>query len=113
MNRPESDTPCLKTWLISRHGAAREWVELKGVPVDRILTHLEQKDYLSMVPGDCVIGNLPLAWIARLNAHGVRYINLDLTIPAHLRGQELDLAAFQACQPALTEYRVEQIKRWS
>jgi CRISPR-associated protein Csx16 len=92
----------MSTYLVTRHQGAIDWLTSKGVKVDGVLAHIESEDDFS--PGDVVIGILPVNLIAKLNQKGVRTIVLSLTMPAHLRGQELNMEGMEACEPRLDEY---------
>lgn len=97
---------CKRVWLISRHPAVSDWLAEQGCVVYARIEHLDGQLLGQMQEGDCVIGNLPLSWIEKLNGIGVRYLNLDLRVPMVWRGQELDLQRLKQCHPCLMEYRV-------
>lgn len=97
----------MATYLITRHRTAAEWILEQGVLVDRVLTHIDNVEHLST--GDVVIGILPLNLIARLNAKGVRYIHLDIKVPAELRGQELSIEQLRDLDVQLIEYIVKRV----
>ncbi|HPE60797.1 MAG: CRISPR-associated protein Csx16 [Thiothrix sp.] len=74
------------TYFISRHAGAAAWAESEGFHVDRQLAHF---DVESVMPGDTVLGTLPVNLVAAVNARGGRYFHLTLELPAEARGREL------------------------
>lgn len=96
----------MTTWFISRHPGAVAWANLQGLQVDRHIAHLELEQIKA---GDTVIGSLPVNLIAEVCAQGVRYLNLSLDLPAHLRGQELSLAQMTECKARLEAYDVSNL----
>lgn len=74
---------------------------------DVYLTHLN--DDMPLKAGDVIIGTLPINIIAQINAMGVRYIHLSLTIPPHLRGVELNVDELNECQATLEEFLVKKL----
>lgn len=78
-----------------------------GVDFDVHLTHLN--DDMPLKAGDVIIGTLPINIIAQINAMGVRYIHLSLTIPPHLRGVELNVDELNECQATLEEFLVKKL----
>ncbi len=76
----------MTTWFISRHPGAREWVRKQGVAIDRYLDHLRPEQIL---PGDTVIGSLPVNLAAEVCQRGACYLHLSVDIPPNYRGKEL------------------------
>tara|TARA_R110002167_G_scaffold366450_1_gene597509 strand:+ start:19591 stop:19911 length:321 start_codon:yes stop_codon:yes gene_type:complete len=88
--------------IVSRHPASVRWLMMNLVDVDAIQHHL---DLAQLRSGDCVYGNLTAHLVAQLNDLGVRYFHLQIQIPEHLRGVELDDSELMALNPCLTEIR--------
>ncbi len=83
-------------WFVSRHPGALAWMQRHNLHFDRHATHLDIRD---IVPGDTVIGSLPIHLAAALCAGGARYVHLSLDLPSTWRGRELqadDLDRFGA-----------------
>ena len=59
--------------------------------------------------GDTVVGVLPIAMIARLQAASVCCISVELSIPAHLRGKELSATEFNQLKPTLKIYHIADV----
>lgn len=97
----------MTTYFITRHLGALDWAKQNGVDFDVHLTHLN--DDMPLKVGDVIIGTLPINIIAKINAMGVRYIHLSLTIPPHLRGVELNVTELNECQAVLEEFLVKKL----
>lgn len=100
-------------YIITRHGGAQQWINQQieagsyaqfSGQASQHLTHLASDVVLQH--GDIVIGNLPVGMIATFNKNGVRYFHLDITIPAELRGKELELEQLIQLGATLQEYCV-------
>lgn len=91
-----------KTWLVSRHPGAQEWLRRQG---------LEGEPRAHLAPdevgrGDCVIGTLPVHRVLELGRVGARYVHLRVELPAALRGVELDAEQLEALGARLEPLRV-------
>jgi len=99
----------MTVYFVSRHDGALRWARIlqkqNALPFD-IDAYVNHIDSQALRKGDVVIGTLPLREAQRLREHGVRFLNLDLQVPADLRGQELTATQMAACGATLTEYRV-------
>lgn len=73
--------------FVSRHPGAVEWLARQHIHVDRYHRHL---DISQVAAGDCVIGTLPIQLVAEVCERGAEYRHLNVSLPEHLRGQELD-----------------------
>jgi len=95
----------MTTYFVSRHPGAKEWATAQGFAVDVMLEHL---DLSILHPGDKVLGSLPVNLVAELNAIGVRYFHLTLSLPPELRGQELSATLMQQLGARLEEHEVRR-----
>jgi len=95
-----------RTWLVSRHPGAREWLLAQNLKIDTTVAHLDPEQVNA---GDRVIGTLPLHLAADLCARSARVLFLALDIPAVLRGVELDRHQMEQCKARLEEFHVERI----
>ncbi len=93
----------MTTWFVSRHPASREWALEHDIHADHWVSHL---DAGLPVPGDTVIGTLPINMVHGLNQRGVRYIHLSMIIPEEWRGEELTLAELNDCELHLRQFIV-------
>lgn len=91
-----------KIWLVSRHPGAQAWLRRRGLEGEW-RAHLGPGE---AGPGDCVIGTLPLHRVLELGRVGARYLHLEVEVPAHLRGQELDADQLDALGARLVPLRV-------
>ncbi len=96
----------MSTYFISRHPGARDWAAEEGLAVDEVIVHL---DPTLIVPGDILIGSLPVNLAAEVCARGGRYVNLSLDLPAALRGVELSAEQMRDCGARIEEYRVLRV----
>lgn len=93
----------MKTFFVSRHPGAIDWIKTQGLNIDRWVTHL---DIAEIQAGDQVIGNLPVPMVCTINQLGAHYIHLAVEVPASLRGQELSSADLALLGAKLISYRV-------
>lgn len=95
-------------YFISRHSGAAQWFKQQGIEIKQHYFHCTDMSVFNKE--DVVYGNLPLHLIEILTKQGVRYFNLVLDVPAHLRGTELSGRDFEDCEPRFIEYKVVAIK---
>ena len=93
----------MTTWFISRHPGARRWVEEEGFAIDRMVDHLDPAEVL---PGDRVLGTLPVHLAAAVCTRGGRYFHLSLELPPEYRGRELGAEDLRRLGARLEEFRV-------
>jgi putative CRISPR-associated protein (TIGR02620 family) len=67
----------MTTWFVSRHSGALQWMQLRGIPFDRHVLHLEPQD---VHPGDTVIGSLSVNLAAEI-CWGAASWHLTCTLP--------------------------------
>ncbi len=91
----------MTTWFVSRHDAALQWMQQRGHAFDRHVTHL---DPIHVLPGDAVIGTLPVNLAAQVCARGAAYWHLALATPADARGRELSMQEMQALGATLQRF---------
>lgn len=96
----------MTTFFVTRHPGALDWARRRGIAFDAHVVHLDPE---KVGAGDTVIGSLPVHLAAAVCAHGARYFNLSLDLPANLRGRELDAATLEECRARIEEYRVEKL----
>jgi CRISPR-associated protein Csx16 len=96
----------MKTYLVTRHIGAIEWLYSKGIKVDAQFVHLT--DVNQFQAGDVVVGILPLAFICQLNQRGVVYLHISVTLPFECRGKELTSAMLEQYQAKLERFDVVQ-----
>jgi CRISPR-associated protein Csx16 len=97
----------MTTYLVTRHAGAIEWARKRGHN-GTLIKHFASDVVL---PGDTVIGNLPLHIAAEVISKGARYLHLELRTPEDLRGRELSAADMERDDVAATlvEYKIERI----
>lgn len=100
----------MRSWFVSRHPGAVEWIRDMGVEIDLWVSHL---DLCELVPGDVVIGTLPLPQVAELQSRGATYWHLALDLPAEMRGKELSVAEMRRFGARLQCYKVELVGTWA
>lgn len=91
-------------YFVSRHPGAITWAERQGIPVDRVIDHL---DITVIQAGDTVIGTLPVNLAAEVCHRGARYLHLSLNLPAELRGRELSAGELERCGACVEEFFVK------
>ena len=90
-------------YFVTRHPGAIEWAAGQGLRIDRLLAHLDPS---IIVPGDTVIGILPVNLAARVCERGGRYLNLSLDLPIEARGRELSADELEAYGARIEGYTV-------
>ncbi len=95
-------------YFVSRHPGAITWAERQGIPVDRVIDHL---DITVIQADDTVIGTLPVNLAAEVCHRGARYLHLSLNLPAELRGRELSAGELERCGAEIEEYNVLRIQQ--
>ncbi|MDO4223962.1 MAG: CRISPR-associated protein Csx16 [Acinetobacter sp.] len=101
----------MATYFISRHAGAIAWIQQEPIHIDHYLTHIHDDDLAMFQAGDDVIGILPTAIIADLNAKGVRYFHLSYRTPQAWRGVELSAEQLRALGACLQEFHVQRIEQ--
>ncbi len=82
----------MATYLVTRHEGTRLWVTAaarKGrlpFEIDHVVEHLDPS---RLAKGDVVVGTLPIAIAAELEARKIEFWALDLDLPPEERGKEL------------------------
>lgn len=90
-------------YFISRHQGAIDWIQQQSIHIDIFQNHLEPS---ILQAGDVVIGTLPINIVAQIQQLGVRYVHLNLELPAAQRGVELSPALMDQFGAKLIEYQV-------
>ena len=93
--------------FVTRHRGALEWARASGFETATAVTHLEVEQLL---PGDTVIGTLPVHLAAAVCARGARYLHLALDMPEHLRGVELSAEQMAQCGARVEQYLVRRLE---
>lgn len=91
-------------YYISRHPGALDWLRANAPRPAMLIRHLSSLDALG--PEDTVIGTLPIHLVAEVCRRGVRYLHLQIDLPAHLRGVELTAEQLTELDAHLVEYFV-------
>lgn len=97
----------MTTWFVSRHPGALQWMEQHGPAFDQHVPHL---DPAQVLPGDTVIGTLPVNLAAQVCARGAAYWHLALEVPAEARGRELSAQELQALGATLQRFHIRPHK---
>lgn len=93
----------METVVVTRHGALIDFLRDAGIIGSdaRIIAHVNPDD----IQGKRVVGVLPL----RLACLAAEIVEVDLNIPAELRGSELTLEQVRTLFRGVTVYRVERV----
>lgn len=99
----------MTSYLVTRHEGTRQWVQAMAAEdrlpfrIDRVLEHL---DPAQLHKGDVVVGTLPVHVAAALHGKGVTFWSLDLDVPPHERGKELNEQQIAGYGGRFTRYEV-------
>jgi CRISPR-associated protein Csx16 len=93
-------------YFVSRHPGAQEWAREENIAVDALVEHL---DPAQVMPGDTVIGSLPVNLAAEVCERGARYLHLSLELPLTLRGRELSAQDMRRYGARLEEFTVRRV----
>lgn len=96
----------MTTWFVSRHPGAIEWIKGEAITIDRWVEHL---DVDLIMPGDLVIGTLPLMAAASVTAKGARFLALVLPQAHFDRGKEHSGSEMAARGAYLQEFVVHAL----
>lgn len=96
----------MTTYFVSRHGGAIAWARRHALLVDAWVDHL---DTSQLVPGDSVVGTLPIHLVADACARGAAYLHLQVDLSAPQRGRELEADDLDALGARLVGYRVTRV----
>jgi CRISPR-associated protein Csx16 len=95
----------MKTWLVTRHPGAREWLARRFDPASiQVVAHL---DINVIHTGDQVVGTLPVQAIAEIWARGGVYHHLTFAMAPEHRGRELSAADLDALGATLQCFYAE------
>ncbi|MCW8109600.1 CRISPR-associated protein Csx16 [Alteromonas ponticola] len=111
MDKVKIISPTNRFWFVGRHKGSADWVKLQGIHIDYYVEHIDVDN--GPQPGDTVIGTLPVHLIAQLNAMGVRFVHLQLSLSNEDRGKELCARRLLSLRPKLVEYlalKIQQVK---
>lgn len=93
--------------LITRHTGAVEWAMKCGYSFDKKIKHLD--DISSIEPNNRYFGILPVNLAAEVCAIGSGYFHLNLEIPPHLRGVELDAEQLSDCNAHFEQFFITKV----
>ncbi|MCX7111682.1 MAG: CRISPR-associated protein Csx16 [Proteobacteria bacterium] len=94
-------------YFITRHPGAKAWAEAEGITVDQFVVDF---DPASTLPGDIVMGSLPVNLAAEVSARGGRYFHLCLPLAHEWRGRELSVEDMRRFGSRLEEFQVLTVK---
>ena len=97
----------MKTYVITRHKGAVEWIEENGYKVDYVLQHCEVG---RVSEGDIVIGVLPIHIAGELCKKKAKFLALCIDTPKEFRGKELTCAQLKLFGCRLVEYFVQELE---
>ena len=95
----------MKTWIVTRHLGALDFIKSQGICGE----HMPHLMIDVIQPGDKVIGNLPLHYVALLNDKGAEYWHLCVEQPLNMRGKEHSVAFLSASRATIRQFKVTEV----
>lgn len=96
----------MKTFVVSRHPGALDWLAERGIVANECWAHMQAK---RLRPGDRMIGTLPLHLACWVCEQGAEYWHLSLDVPVQWRGQELTAAQMEHCGARLERFSIQRV----
>ena len=95
----------MTTYFVTRHPGAVQWAADAGIQVadGGVVNSLDPE---RVMPGDRVVGTLPINLAARVVARGAEYLHLALDLPPEVRGKELSLDEMRQYGARLERYDI-------
>lgn len=94
-----------KKIFVTRHRGAVTWAAEESVKARKV--EMENFEPSTVMPGDIVLGTLPVHIAAQVNARGGHYWHLTMDVPIEFRGSELSADQMRAFGARLEEFRVQ------
>lgn len=91
----------MRIWFISRHPGARDWARQQDLAVTHWRDHLDVEE---VMPGDVVVGTLPIHLAVAVCQRGAEYWHLTIALPAQRRGAELSATELHQLDARLVRY---------
>ena len=99
-----------KTWIVSRHQGALAFMTELGF-CGTVVSHITLDQ---VIPGDMVVGVLPLSLSLPLQESGARVLHLVIDLPAKHRGQELSRDQLKQFGARICRYQITELANsWS
>jgi putative CRISPR-associated protein (TIGR02620 family) len=99
-----------KIWIVSRHPGAIAFMTELGF-CGTIVSHITLDQ---VMPGDTVVGVLPLSLSLPLQESGALVLHLVIDLPAKHRGQELSSAQLKQFGARICHYQITELANsWS
>ena len=99
-----------KTWIVSRHPGAIALISDLGF-CGTIVSHITLDQ---VMPGDTVVGVLPLSLSFPLQDLGALVLHLVIDLPAEYRGQELSIDQLKQFGARICRYQITELANsWS
>ncbi|MDG6882239.1 putative CRISPR-associated protein, VVA1548 family [Phocoenobacter uteri] len=96
----------MKTYFISRHQGAIDWIKSQQIDVDQFVDHLD----MDMVKqGDTVIGTLPIHLAAQVCKKGAKFYFLSVNVTKEQRGRELNKNELVKQECKLQQFMIKEI----
>ena len=102
--KSEQNNAKRRHFFVSRHQGAIEWA--RKHPWSRHAEFLPHLDLASVLPGDTVIGTLPVHLAAAVCAKGAKYLHLSIELTAQQRGHELTAEELDDAGAHLVPYKI-------
>lgn len=97
----------MSTYLVTRHPGTVTWARARLPHLNRVIEHLDPAE---LVPGDVVVGTLPVHLACRVCERGARYLHLTIDSSHAQRGRELTADDLERLDVRICEYVVQSVE---
>ncbi len=96
----------MKTYFVSRHQGAIDWIKSQKIEVDHFIEHLD----IDMIQqDDIVIGTLPVHLAGQVCEKGAKFYFLSVNVTKEQRGKELNKNELVKQECKLQQFMIKEI----
>ena len=97
----------MRTYIVTRHNGAVEWLKRKGYVNVQLIEHMCDSFINGLNKGDKVIGILPIPMMSKVCNKGAEFYHISITnLPSDKKGVELSANDLEEYGTVLQQYHV-------